>query len=287
MAKTWFTEKHTETVHFSIEVDKVLYEGQSKYQKIGVYESKEWGRFFSLDGYLMVTEKDEFIYHEMIVHVPMAVNPKINNVLVIGAGDGGTIRELCRYSSLESIDMVEIDEEVVTISKRYFPTLNTGFDDPRVHLYFEDGVKFVQNADKHYDLIIIDSTDPFSVGEGLFTQSFYENCRSILSTNGILVNQHESPFYPHYQAAMKKAHQRLKETFPIAEVYQAFIPSYASGHWLFGFASNTLNPISDHQSEIWESYGLKTRYYNSKLHEASFVLPNYVQKALEGNNTHD
>lgn len=279
MAK--FTEKHSDAVDFTINDCEIIYETQSQYQHVVVYDSKEWGRFFSLDDYLMVTEKDEFIYHEMIVHTPMATNLNIKNVLVIGAGDGGTIRELCRYANIENIDMVEIDEEVVNVSKRFFPSLNTGFADQRVHLFFEDGVAFVKNKQARYDLIIVDSTDPFSVGEGLFTKEFYQDCYRALNDDGILVNQHESPFYPNYQKAMKKAHQRLVETFEIAQVYQAFIPSYASGHWLFGFASKRLDPIKNHDKKAWDALKLKTKYYHSDLHDAAFVLPIYVLEALE------
>ena len=136
----WYTEQHTESVRFSIKVDKCLYSGQSEFQRIDVFNSIEFGNFFTLDGLMMVTEKDEFIYHDMIVHVPMATNPKIKNVLVIGAGDGGTVRELTRYSAIEHIDMVEIDKMVVDVCREYLPQTACKLDDPRVQLYFEDGL---------------------------------------------------------------------------------------------------------------------------------------------------
>lgn len=276
----WFTEKHSETINFSIKVSKTLYSTQTKFQKLEVFENPELGRFFTLDDYVMITEKDEFIYHDMIVHVPMAVHPLVKKVLVIGAGDGGTVRELCRYPSIKHIDMVEIDEEVVTVCKAYFPKSTSGLSDPRVHLYFMDGLAFVKEHKADYDLIIVDSTDPFSVGEGLFTHSFYQDCFSALKDDGILVNQHESPFYDHYQKNMKRAHARIKETFPIAKVYQAFIPTYASGHWLFGFASKKYDPIQDADFARWSALGLKTGYYNPALHVGSFALPNYVIELL-------
>ena len=139
----WFTEQHSKTIRFSIQVSNTLYSTQTKFQKLEVFENPELGRFFTLDDYVMITEKDEFIYHDMIVHVPMAVHPLVRKVLVIGAGDGGTVRELCRYPSIEHIDMVEIDEEVVTVCKEYFPKSTSGLSDPRVHLYFMDGLAFV------------------------------------------------------------------------------------------------------------------------------------------------
>jgi spermidine synthase len=277
----WFTEKHSDTINFSIKVSKTLYSTQTKFQKLEVFENDELGRFFTLDDYLMITEKDEFIYHDMIVHVPMAVHPKAQRILVIGAGDGGSVRELCRYKAIQHIDMIEIDEEVVTVCKQYFPKSTTGFNDPRVHLYFMDGLAFVASKKNEYDLIIVDSTDPFSVGEGLFTQAFYQDCFSALKEDGILVNQHESPFYKHYQKNMQRAHKRLKETFPITRVYQAFIPTYASGHWLFGFASKKYDPIVDVNFEEWLKLGLKTQYYNPELHCGSFALPTYVKTLLD------
>lgn len=277
----WFTENHTENVRFSIRVNKHLYSGNSEFQKIDVFESQEFGRILTLDGYLMITEKDEYIYHEMITHIPMATNPNIKNVLVIGAGDGGTVRELTRYDCIENIDMVEIDKMVVDVCREYIPQTACKLDDPRVHIYYEDGLRFVRSSEeKKYDLIIVDSTDPFGVGEGLFTTEFYGNCFKALSDEGILVNQHESTFYPEYSEAMKKAHSKIKKFFKTALVYQAHIPTYPSGHWLFGFASKKFDPRDDLHDEWWNSLGLKTRYYNTILHKGCFAIPNNVRDCL-------
>ncbi len=277
----WFTEKHTENVELSIKVDKQLYTSQSEFQRIDIFESPEFGRFLTLDGYMMLTEKDEFIYHEMIVHVPMSVHPHVRNVLVIGGGDGGTIRELTRYDYIENIDLVEIDEEVVTACKKYLPQTACKLDDPRVHCYFEDGLKYIRKFVDTYDLIIVDSTDPFGPGEGLFTKEFYGNCFKALKEDGIMVNQHESPFYKEDAYAMQRAHKRIVESFPISRVYQAHIPTYPSGHWLFGFASKKYHPLEDQDVARWKSLGLKTKYYNEQLHKGAFALPNYVEEMLE------
>ena len=276
----WYTEQHTDNVRFSIKVDKPLYTGQSEFQRIDVFNSKEFGTFFTLDGLMMVTEKDEFIYHDMIVHVPMATNPKIKNVLVIGAGDGGTVRELTRYSTIEHIDMVEIDKMVVDVCREYLPQTACKLDDPRVKLYFEDGLKYVRSKENAYDLIIVDSTDPFGPGEGLFTREFYGNCFKALKEDGILVNQHESPYYEEYAKSMRRAHKRIREFFPVCRVYQAHIPTYPSGHWLFGFASKTYDPLNDIDEQAWNNLGLKTKYYNTEIHKGCFALPNYVQELL-------
>ena len=278
----WYTEQHTENVRFSIKVDKPLYTGQSEFQRIDVLQSSEFGTFLTLDGLMMVTEKDEFIYHDMIVHVPMATNPGIKNVLVIGAGDGGTVRELTRYHSIANIDMVEIDQMVVEVCKKYLPQTACKLDDPRVNLYFEDGLKFVRTKENIYDLIIVDSTDPFGPGEGLFTKEFYGNCYKALKDDGILVNQHESPYYQAYASSMQRAHKRIKEFFPICRVYQAHIPTYPSGHWLFGFASKKYDPLTDIDEQAWNQLGLKTKYYNTDIHKGSFALPNYVKELLGG-----
>lgn len=276
----WYTEEHTPEARFSIKVKEQLYSGKSEFQTIDVFKSNEFGTFFTLDGLMMVTEKDEFIYHDMIVHVPMATNPNIKNVLVIGAGDGGTVRELTRYESIENIDMVEIDKLVVDVCVKYLPQTAEKLNDPRVNLYFEDGLKFVRGVENKYDLIIVDSTDPFGPGEGLFTKEFYGNCYKALKEDGILVNQHESPYYAEYAKNMMRAHKRIKESFPICRVYQAHIPTYPSGHWLFGFASKKHDPLNNPIVEEWNKLGLETKYYNTEIHSGAFALPNYVKKML-------
>lgn len=277
----WFMENHSPNVQFSMKVIEHLYTGKSEFQKIDVLQTAEFGRVLTLDGYVMVTEKDEFIYHDMITHVPMATNPNIKKVLVIGAGDGGTIRELTKYDSIEHIDMVEIDEMVVDVCREFIPQTASKLDDPRVHLHFEDGLKFVRSRSDEYDLIIVDSTDPFGPGEGLFTREFYGNCYKALNEDGILVNQHESPFYEEDALGMQRAHKRITGFFPVCKVYQLHIPTYPSGHWLFGFASKKYDPIKDLDADAWNQLGLQTKYYNTDIHVGAFALPNYVKEQLE------
>ncbi len=276
----WFTENHTESVKFSIKIKQHLVSEQSEFQKIDILDSFELGRILVLDGFLMLTEKDEYIYHEMITHVPMATNPDIKRVLVIGAGDGGTIRELTRYESIEHIDMVEIDRRVVELCREYLPQTAGKLDDPRLTIYYEDGLKFVRGRENEYDLIIVDSTDPFGPGEGLFTKEFYGNCYKALTEDGILVNQHESTFYDEYAEIMKRAHSRIKGFFPTALVYSAHIPTYPSGHWLFGFASKRFDPRRDQKAEWWLAQGIRTKYYNQYVHSGCFALPNNVRDVL-------
>lgn len=276
----WFTENHTKNVKLSIKVDRQLYSGKSEFQRIDIFDSREFGRFLTLDGYMMLTEKDEFIYHEMITHVPMCVNPDARRVLVIGGGDGGTVRELLRYPAIEHIDLVEIDELVVEVCRKYLPQTAGCLSDPRLTIHYEDGLKFVRHCEDAYDLIIVDSTDPFGPGEGLFTKEFYGNCYKALHDDGIMVNQHESPFYTQDAYAMQRAHKRIVDSFPISRVYQAHIPTYPSGHWLFGFASKKRHPVKDVNWVRWNALGLNTRYYNTQLHAGAFALPNYVEEML-------
>jgi spermidine synthase len=277
----WFTEKHTKDVDFSIRTNQQLVSVQSDFQRIDVFESPEFGRFLAMDGYMMLTEKDEFIYHEMITHVPMAVHPHPRNILVVGGGDGGVVRELTRYPSVESIDLVEIDPMVVEISRAYLPFTSCRLTDPRVTIHHEDGVKFVRRQEDAFDLVIVDSTDPFGPGEGLFTREFYGSCYKTLRSDGIMVNQHESPFYPDDAAAMQRAHKRISESFPISRVYQAHIPTYPSGHWLFGFASKQYHPTRDLRKKDWNALGIETKYYNTNLHVGCFWLPTYVERMLQ------
>lgn len=283
MLDLWYSEKLSEGAKFSMLVDEHIYSEQTPFQKIDFFNTKTFGKFFTLDGLIMLTEKDEFIYHEMITAVPMAVNPNIKKVLIIGGGDGGTAREILRYNTIEKVDMVEIDERVVRLCQKYLPSTACKLDnDERLKLYFEDGLAFVRDAKEgSYDLILVDSTDPIGPGEGLFTHEFYKNCYRVLSEDGILINQHESPYYDEYRREMKRSHSKIKNNFPIAKVYQFHMPTYASGHWLFGFASKKYDPVADLKADEWNCFGIKTKYYNTDLHIGAFALPNYVKEELE------
>ncbi len=283
MDDLWYSEYHTENVRFSIRVTRQLHSEKSDYQRIAVYETPEFGRFLTLDGVMMLTERDEFIYHEMITHIPMAVNPDIRRVLVIGAGDGGVLRELAKYDSVEEIDLVEIDRRVIEVCREFLPQTACGFDNPKVRVLIGDGIRHVRRVDNRYDLIIVDSTDPTGPGEVLFTKEFYGSCLHALTEHGIMVNQHESPFYAADAQTMQRTHRRIAQTFPLARVYQAHIPTYPSGHWLFGFASKGLHPLRDFQPALWEALGIRTKYYTPHLHRGAFYLPKYVEDMLADN----
>lgn len=279
----WYTENQTENVNFSMKVKEHIYSAKSEFQKIDVIDTYEFGKVLVIDNWTMVTEKDEFIYHEMITHVALATNPEIKNVLVIGAGDGGTVRELTRYNTIEKIDMVEIDELVVKASIEHLPFTSNKLSDPRVNLYFEDGIKFVEDKKNMYDLIIVDSTDPFGPGEGLFSTAFYTDCYNALTEKGILINQCESPYYSHNAYEMKRSYSKLNKLFNICKAYQYHMPTYPSGHMIFGFASKALDPVKDLDADKWNALGLETKYYNTEIHKGAFCLPNYVINMLNEN----
>lgn len=278
----WFAESHTDNVVLNIRVDEQLYSQKSEYQKIDIFQTREFGRMLTLDDVVVLTEKDEFIYHEMIVHPAMAVHPNVERVLVVGAGDGGALRELSRYEQIQTIDLVEIDGMLVDACRKFLPRTAVGYDDPRVTVHIQDGLRFIRRLSDVYDLIIVDSTDPFGPGEVLFTKEFYGNCYKALRDHGIMLNQHESPFYSYEATQMKRAHRRIKESFPIHQVYQAHIPSYPSGHWLFGFNSITYDPVEHLNADRWNALNIPTRYYNTDLHSGAFCLPNYVKAMLQG-----
>lgn len=277
----WFSEYHAPDVKHSLRVNRHLYSKKSDFQQIDILDTPEFGKVLALDGNVMLTERDEFIYDEMITHVPMSVHPNVQDVLVIGAGDGGVVKELARYDNIRRIDLVEMDPQVVEACRTYLPENACRLDDSRVHIYFDNALRFIRRCTDEYDLIIVDSNDPFGPSEGYFTREFYGICYNALHEDGIMVNQQGSPFYKHDAEAMQRSHKRIVNTFPISRVYQAHIPTYAAGYWLFGFASKKYHPIDDFDCRKWLGLNLKTKYYTTKLHVGAFYLPAYLEKMLE------
>lgn len=277
----WFSELHTSNVKISIRIEKQLFSGISEYQKIDVFDSIEFGKFITLDGEIVFSEKDEFIYDEMVTHVPMAVHPNVEKVLIIGGGDGGVAKELTYYDNIKQIDVVETDKMFVDVCEKIFPEIAIGLKDPRVNVYYEDGLRFLRNKKNEYDLIINDSTDPFGHTEGLFTKEFYGSCYKALKDDGIMVYQHGSPFYDEDEEACRQMHKKAYRSFPISRVYQAHIPTCPSGYWLFGFASKKYHPLNDLDAKRWKERGIKTWYYTTNLHTGAFMLPKYVEDLLE------
>lgn len=276
----WFEELHTDNVKMSIRVDKQLFSGESEYQRIDVFHSPEFGRFLVSNGSVIFSEADEFVYDEMIVHVPMAVHPGVKKVLVIGGGDGGVARELSRYPEIEEIDVVEEDQLFIDVCKEWFPDNACGLEDPRVKIYNENGLRFLRSRQDQYDLIINDCTDPLGHTAGMFTKEFYGNCFRALHEDGIMVYQHGSPFFDVDEEACRAMHRKAFRSFPINRVYQAHIPTCPAGYWLFGFASKKYHPLKNFDAKRWNERNIKTWYYTTNMHGGSFMLPRYVEDLL-------
>lgn len=276
----WFSDYHTDKVKLSVKIDKQLYGVQTDYQRIAVFDSQEFGRFITCDDSIVFSEKDEFVYDEMIVHVPMAVHPHVKKVLIIGGGDGGVARELSYYEEIEQIDVVESDETFVEICKQFFPDNARGLDDPRVHVYCLDGLRHLRSRTAEYDLIINDAIDPLGHMAGLFTKEFYGSCYRALKEDGIMVYQHGSPFYDEDEESCRQMHRKASHSFPISRVYQAHIPTCPSGYWLFGFTSKKYHPLTDFNAARWDARHIKTWYYTTHLHKGAFMLPRYVEDML-------
>lgn len=275
-----FREDYWEVKAFlGFEVTKTLFSQKSPFQKIDILDTDTFGKVLLIDNLIMFTEKDEFIYHEMIAHVPLFVHPDAQNILIIGGGDGGTIRECLKHPEVHSIDLVEIDQLVAQACLKYTPYLSEKILNEKVTCYFEDAVEFVKQSGHRYDIIIIDSTDPINVGEGLFTNEFYYNCLNLLTDDGILVAQSESPIWT--PRIVKGIAQKLKAIFPNVYFYQSNIPTYPSGYWSFAFASKKYHPVTDFREKRYHQLNLKLKYYNDELHSATFNLPTFFRELVQ------
>jgi len=269
----WFSEYQTKNVKLSFRIKEVLYKKQSKYQQISVYETEDFGRVLALDDVIMLTTKDEYIYHEMISHIPLLTHDNASKVLVIGGGDGGTVRELLKHP-VKEVNLVEIDREVIETSKKYFPSISCGLDDPRVKIFCEDGIEFVKNH-KGYDVVIVDSTDPIGPAVGLFSAEFYKNVFEALNENGIMVAQTETPIL--FADLVKQIYKDMSSVFTYTNMYTAVVPTYPGAFWTFTMGSKTINPVSKKTSSM--TY-LDTKYYTKELHKSYFILPPFVKNLI-------
>ncbi|NLW90160.1 MAG: polyamine aminopropyltransferase [Syntrophomonadaceae bacterium] len=275
MHDLWLHEKNTEGYGVKWRITEVLHSEKTPYQELAVVDTLEWGRALLLDGAIQITEKDEFIYHEMISHIAMNSHPNPQRVLIIGGGDGGVLRELCRHRRLQVVDMVEIDARVVENSKRFFPAVASAFSDSRLNLYFEDGLAFVKNVQDKYDVVIVDSCDPVGPAVELFSETFYRDLYNILNDDGIAVVQSESPVF--YQQTFVSTHSHLASVFPIVRVYLAPVPTYVSGPWSFTAGSKKYEPAQ--LAENHENFA-DLKYYDKNVHSAAFALPKYINNLI-------
>ncbi|UWR85817.1 polyamine aminopropyltransferase [Phaeobacter inhibens] len=278
--QTWNTERLHAHYAQSLRVDEMLYDSKTEHQRLKVFQNGQFGRILTLDDVVQTTEGDNFIYHEMLTHVPILAHGNAKRVLIIGGGDGGMAREALRHTSVEHVTMVEIDAGVVDFSKEYLPMLSDGaFDDPRLNLVINDGALFMKENTEKFDVIIVDSTDPIGPGEVLFTDTFYGHAARSLSEDGIIVTQNGVPFMQGDElTGTLRAFQAL---FADASCYLATVPTYAGGPMAFGWGSHSDKARNVSLADVEARYtaaGIDTGYYNPEVHKAAFALPNYVKK---------
>ncbi|HMK34389.1 MAG TPA: polyamine aminopropyltransferase [Desulfomonilaceae bacterium] len=276
----WFTEMYENGTAFSVRYSRKLFDRTSEFQRIEIFDTDVMGRVLILNGCFMVTEKDSFIYHEMLTHPGMSVLSNPKKVLVIGGGDGGVVTELVKYPGLESVTLCEIDPLVVDTCREYFPEISAGLSDPRVQIVCRDGAAYVSEFDGEFDLVLVDSTDPVGPGVALFQISFYEAIKKGLKDGGAAVFQTESPLF--MQKVFAHSVADLREVFGAgsATPYLATIPSYPGGLWSFTFCSQSVDPVKTRTGALDPSLLEKLDYYSPQVHPAAFALPRFVQKLL-------
>lgn len=273
----WYTENWIPGINISLKVKTKLYEEQTPYQFLEVLDTEVWGKALFLDRCIMTTEKDEFVYHEMITHVVMNAHKDPKRVLVIGGGDGGVIREVIKHPSVEKAVLCEIDEAVVRVSKKYLPTIAGKLDDPKVEVLFADGVKHIKEHTDYYDVIIVDSTDPVGPAVGLFQKEFYQCVYDALKDNGIFVAQTESPFV--YPDIVPGIYHTIESIFPITRLYTAHIPTYPGSMWGFTLGSKKYDPLVLKKEDILAP---DTKYYSQDIHFSAFALPPFIKELIGG-----
>lgn len=277
----WIKESLHPDFAQSLRVDEMLYDSETDHQRLKVFQNGTFGRVMTLDDVVQTTEGDNFIYHEMMTHVPILAHGAAKRVLIIGGGDGGMAREVLRHTTVEHVTMVEIDAGVVAFSKQYLPMLSAGaFDDPRLHLVIADGAEFIRQTTGGYDVIIVDSTDPIGPGEVLFTDTFYGHAKRALTPDGILVTQNGVPFLQGDE--LTNTMRAFRALFVDATCYLATIPTYAGGPMAFGWGTD--GPARETPSDVlrgrFEASGLSPDYYTPEVHRAAFALPGYVARLL-------
>lgn len=276
----WYIETLYPEWRQAVRIDQIIEQEKTELQELTIFENDRFGRVLALDGVVQVTQADEFVYHEMMTHVPLLAHGSPEQILIIGGGDGGILREVVRHKNIKRIVLVEIDRTVVDLSKQYLPTLSNGaFEDPRFELVIADGAEYVKNTEDRFDIIICDSTDPIGPGEVLFTQEFYGNCKRILNEKGIFVNQNGVPFLQ--TSEVNDTFQRRKPFFKDTYFYVAPLPTYVGGFMAFGWATDETSyreiSLEELGQRLQQIEG-DLKYYNPEIHKAAFALPNFIKK---------
>ncbi|WP_054636297.1 polyamine aminopropyltransferase [Thalassobacillus sp. C254] len=272
----WFTEKQTDKFGITAKVKRTLHTEKTDYQQLDVVETEEFGNMLLLDGMVMTTERDEFVYHEMVTHVPLFTHPEPKSVLVVGGGDGGAIREVLKHPSVEKATLVEIDGKVIEYSKKYLPTIAGALDDERVEVKVGDGFMHIAESENEYDVIMVDSTEPVGPAVKLFEKGFYEGIYKALKEDGIFVAQTDNPWFQ--SELVKNVYSDVKEIFQVTSLYTCNIPTYPSGLWTFTIGSKKHDPLNVPEERF---HDIETKYYTKELHTAAFALPKFVSDLIK------
>ncbi len=261
-------------IEYSYEVSGILYSHKSKFQDIMVFENPYFGRILVLDGIVQLTEKDEFFYHEMLTHVVMHAHPEPRIIMVIGGGDGGTVREVLKHKTVKKVYFVEIDEEVINVSKKYFPSVSCEIDNPIVEIHTIDGAEFAKRSNLDIDIVIVDSTDIVGFATSLFTEEFFTSIKNCLNENGLFVTHSESIHF--HKNITIEVQNKLKSVFPVVDLYAVPIATYGGNWWSFSIGSKGLNP-----RELQRKYQIKTRFYSDEIHKVSFLTPHFYKRLID------
>ena len=281
--KDWFEETLHPGFHSRLGMERVLHETKTEHQHLVIFDNPEFGRVLALDGVVQTTERDEFIYHEMLAHVPILAHGLAKNVLIIGGGDGGTLEEVLKHRGVEAVIQVEIDDTVVELSKCYLQAIcGDAYEDPRTELVIADGVEFVNQTDRRFDVIIVDSTDPIGPGEALFGERFYGGCKSCLADGGVLVTQNGVPFVQGEE--LTGTLTVFRNLFQSASCYRAGVPAYIGGDMTFGWGSDNTSLADVDVLALrarFEAAGIVTEYYTPEMHRGAFALPPYINRLIK------
>lgn len=273
----WYTEKQTPDHGITSKITQTLHTEKTEYQDLALIDTVQFGRMLVLDGMVMTTIKDEFVYHEMISLVALNTHPNPENVLVIGGGDGGAIREIVKHPKVNKATLVEIDSRVIEVSKQYLPEIAVALtNNPKVEVKVEDGIKYIAEAENQFDVILVDSTEPVGPAVGLFALDFYKAIAKALKPDGIMVAQTESPFFN--ADLISRVYKDISSVFPVTKFYLANIPTYPSGLWSFTMGSKKYDPEQVDENSLPE---IDTKYYTPNIHKSVFRLPRFVQNLLK------
>lgn len=274
---SWFTEMQTPDLALSCRTKQLLHYEKTPFQELAVYDTVQFGRMLVLDDVIQTTVADEFVYHEMITHIGLNTHPRPRRVLVIGGGDGGSVREILKHRSVEKVTLVEIDGRVIEAARRFLPETSCGFADPRVEIVVDDGIKHVREHQATYEVIVIDAPDPVGPAVGLFSSSFYRDVFGALTEDGLCLAQTESPFFN--RELIARVFRDVAGIFPVTRLYLACVPTYPGGLWSFTIGSKEYDPI---RVDVEKLPDLGTRYYSPAVHKSAFVLPPFVAELIKG-----